>query len=74
MLHYCRSTMRETRAMLAKVKILLNTKKIIILHAKNFPAKILFNKKFFDFSQILRQFEKHYEIKFLKFFLESDNF
>ena len=49
-------------------------KKSIILHAKFLPAKILFNKKFFDFSQIFRQYEKHFEIKFLKFFLESDNF
>ena len=49
-------------------------KKSIILHAKFFPAKILFNKKFFDFNQIFRQHKKHFEIKFLKFLLESDNF
>ena len=49
-------------------------KKSIILHAKFFPAKILFNKKFFYFSQIFRQYEKHFDSKFLKFFLESDNF
>ena len=60
--------MRETWAMLVKIKILLNMKKFIILHTKNFPAKILFNKKFFDFSPILRQQKKHFEIKFLNFF------
>ena len=49
-------------------------KKSIILHAKFFPAKILFNKKFFDFNQIFWQHKKHFEIKFLKFLLESDNF
>ena len=49
-------------------------KQSIILHAKFFPAKILFNKKFFDLSQILRQYKKHFEIKFLNLFLESDNF
>ena len=49
-------------------------KKSIILHAKFFPAKILFNKKFFDFSQILRQQKKHFEIKFLNFSSKSDNF
>ena len=49
-------------------------KQSIILHAKNFPVKILFYKKFFDFSQIFRQYKKHFEIKFLKFFKESDNF
>ena len=66
--------MRETWAMLVKIKILLNMKKFIILHAKNFPTKILFNKKFFDFSQILRQQKKHFEIKFLNFSSKSDNF
>ena len=49
-------------------------KKFIILHAKIFPAKILFNKKFFDFSQIFRQYKKHYKFKFLKISSESDNF
>ena len=49
-------------------------KKSIILHAKFFPAKILFNKKFFDFNQIFWQHKKHFKIKFLKFLLESDNF
>ena len=42
-------------------------KQFIILLAKFFLAKILFYKKFFDFSQILKQFKKHFEIKFLKF-------
>ena len=51
-----------------------NNKKSFILHAKFFPAKILFSKKFFDFNQIFRQHKKHFEIKFLKFLLESDNF
>ena len=41
---------------------------------KNFPAKILFYKKFFDFCQILTRFKKHFEINFFKFSLESDNF
>ena len=49
-------------------------KQSIILHAKNFPAKNLFYKKFFDLGQILRLYLKHFEIKFLKFFLESDKF
>ena len=35
---------------------------------------MLFNKKFVDICQILTQFKKHFEIKFLKFLLESDNF
>ena len=48
--------------------------KFIILHAKIFPAKILFYKKFFNFSQILWQQKKHFEIKFLYFLLKSDNF
>ena len=46
----------------------------MILHAKIFPAKILFNKKFFDFSKILRQYKTHFEIKFPKILSESDNF
>ena len=66
--------MRETRAILVNVKILLNIKKIIFFHEKNFPAKILFYKKFFDFSQIFGQPKKHFEIKFLKFSFQSDNF
>ena len=45
-----------------------------IMHAKIFPAKILFSKKFSDFCQFFRQYKKHFEIKFLKFLLESDNF
>ena len=39
-----------------------------------FPAKILFYKKFFDFSRILSQYKIHFEIKFLKFLSVSDNF
>ena len=46
----------------------------MFLHAENFPAKILFYKKFFDFCQILTRFKKHFKLKFLKFSLESDNF
>ena len=61
--------MRKIKAILVKVKILVNMKKFIILHENNFPAKILFNKKFFDFSQILRQQKTHFEIKFLNFSL-----
>ena len=59
--------MRKIKAILVKVKILVNMKKFIILHENNFPAKILFYKKFFDFSQILGQQKKHFKIKFLKF-------
>ena len=44
------------------------------MHAKIFPAKILFNKKLFDFDKIYGQYKKHFEIKFLKKFPESDNF
>ena len=66
--------MREIRAILVKVKILLNMKNFLILHAKNFPAKILLNKKFFDFCKIFRQYEKNFDIKFLKILLETDNF
>ena len=44
------------------------------MHAKIFPPKILFYKKFFDFSQIFRQYKKHFKFKFLKISLESDNF
>ena len=43
-------------------------------HAKNFLAKILFYKKYFDFIRIFRINKKHFEIKFLKFLLEFDNF
>ena len=48
--------------------------KCIILYAKFFLAKILFYKKFFDFSEIFTQFKKHFELKFLKFLLESEIF
>ena len=48
--------------------------KSIILHAKIITAKILFNKRFFNFYQIFRQYQTHFEIKFLKFLLEFDNF
>ena len=47
--------------------------KFIIFHAKIFQPKFYFTKRF----QILLKFsgnKKHYEIKSLKFFLESDNF
>ena len=44
------------------------------MHAKIFLAKILFYKKFFDLSQTFGQFKKHFEPKFLKIFLVSDNF
>ena len=44
------------------------------MHAKIFPAKILFYKKFIDFCQIFRLFKKHFETKFLNFLKESDNF
>ena len=54
--------------------MLKSMKKSIILHAKNFPAKILFYKKFFDLSKILWQQKKHFEIKFLNFSSKSDNF
>ena len=37
-------------------------------------AKILLNKKFFDFIKIYGQYKKHFEIEYLKVLLESDNF
>ena len=73
-LNYCSFT--ETIAISVKVKM-LNAKRVeksIILHAKIFPAKILFHKKFFDFSHFLMPYERHFEIKFLKFLLEPDRF
>ena len=66
--------MRETLAIYVKAEILKRMKKYIILHAKIFPAKILLHKKLFDFSQIFRKERQHFEIKFLEFLLESDNF
>ena len=65
--------MGETRAILVIVKILLNIN-FIFFHEKNFSVGILFYKKFFNFSQILGQPKKHFEIKFLKFSFQSDNF
>ena len=44
------------------------------MHAKFFLAKILLNKKFFDFNKIYGQYKKHFEIEYLKLLLESDNF
>ena len=31
------------------------------MHAKIFPAKILFYKKFFDLSQIFKKYKKHFD-------------
>ena len=48
---------------------------IVKKHAKIFQQTlILFNKKFFDFSLIFRQYENYFEMKFLKLLVESNNF
>ena len=44
------------------------------MNVKIFLAKILYNKKFFDFSKIYGQHKTHVQIKFLKILFESDNF
>ena len=54
-----------------KIDIFLKSK----YFARNFfPAKILFYKKFSDCSQNFWKGKQLFDFKFLKFFLESDNF
>ena len=43
-------------------------KKPIIQHAKNFLAKMLLNKKFFDFNKIYGHYKKHFDIEFFESF------
>ena len=66
--------MWETSAILVKHVKMLFLKKANILHAKNVCAKFLFNKKFSNLNEILRQYNQHFEIKFLKFSYKSDDF
>ena len=66
--------MWETRVILVKLIKMIFFWKVNILHAIFFPAKILFYKKFSDCSQNFWKGKKHFDFKFLKFFLESDNF
>ena len=66
--------MWETRVILVKLIKMIYFWKFDILHAIFFPAKILFYKKFSDCSQNFWKGKKHFDFKFLKFFLESDNF
>ena len=51
--------MWETRTILVKLKILSFTKNLQFC-TEIFKAKIIFNKKFFDFCLIFRQYTKHF--------------